>query len=95
MSFHLLWAAEGAEVVLAAQGSVAICEWPGQAGQMVARELTSVCIAACQLATSLLAIILQIKSVINIWKVRKTSISVLKLEISFPRKDSTQTAGSV
>lgn len=66
MSFHLLWAAEGAEAVLAAQGSMATCEQPGQAGQTAAWELTSLCIAACQLATSLLATGLQIKSVINI-----------------------------
>lgn len=50
MSFHPLWAAEGAEVVLAAQGSVATCGQPGQVGQMVARDLTSLCIVACQIA---------------------------------------------
>lgn len=95
MSFHPLWAAEGAEAVLAAQGSMAACEQPGQVGQMVAKEFTSLSIVACWLATSLLVIILQIKSVINIWKVRKISISALKPEISFPRKHGTQTAGSV
>lgn len=66
MSFHPLWAAEGAEAVLAAQGSMAACEQPGQVGQMVAKEFTSLSIVACWLATSLLVIILQIKSVINI-----------------------------
>lgn len=66
MSFHPLWAAEGAEAVLAAQGSMAACEQPGQVGQMVAKEFTSLSIVACWLAMSLLVIILQIKSVINI-----------------------------
>lgn len=95
MSLHPLCAAEGAEVVLAAQGSVATCEQPGQVGQMAARELTSLCTAACRLATGWLVTVLQIKSVINIWKVRKISISALKLVISFSRKDGTQTAVAV
>lgn len=95
LSFHPLWAAEGPKVFLAAQGSVAACEQPGQAGQMVARELTSLCTVACWLAMSLLVTVLQIKSVISIWRVRKISISALKREISILRKDGTQTAGFV
>lgn len=66
LSFHPLWAAEGAKVFLAAQGSVAACEQPGQAGQMVARELTSLCTVSCWLVMSLLVTVLQIKSVISI-----------------------------
>lgn len=52
MSFHPLWAAEGAEVALAAQGSVTTCGQSGQVGQMVARDLTSLSIVACQIATN-------------------------------------------
>lgn len=66
MNFHPLWAADGAEAAQAAEGSMATCEQPGQVGQTVARELTSLSIVACQLEKSLLVTVLQIKPVINI-----------------------------